>query len=342
MGSGEKIMDESQVLTQKLVSELTRCTDLHSELLEWKQLHDHLQGLEANVDLIVERVQGEPIDIEPHLREIESVWSLCEDIISHRLVPFARGIEHIGRRYEERDGKRYGEDWIVKIVQAQTDVSQDLHRLRLGPLQEHIGYLSSLITKHLFRADVKLQQADTALNELCTRLSLLVADEFLGDDLAEGLIRFVEGQQRMLEWMRLHEVYQKLRTNYISIYRPVKQQQPRELALMISMIGRQWKFFKNTVFWELIAFARDISYIGEPYKDDEGALSGEGWVVKLVQLERAIDQALKDHSLVLLHESVCELGTLIGQYFIEVDKRFLRSVNDSNALSAELKRRIGS
>jgi hypothetical protein len=342
MGQGERVLEKASASMASLAHELQKCTQCYSVLLEWKQLHDLLQDLEVRFTLISERIRGKsPSDIQPHLLEMEQIWRLCGDTISNKLVPFAQGIKHSGERYEERNGQCVGEEWIVKIVQAKRDIDEDLQQLALAPLHDHLGNLDSLITKHLFRADTKLQATKATLSDSCHRLSMIVADEPLEDELAVELIQFIRFQQRLIEWMELHELFQKLRTYYTNIYSIVSQKHPTQLdAPTLELIRQGWRVFENTVFWELVAFAKAISHIGEAYQEQEQSLCGEEWVVKLVQLREAINQALKKLSLAPLHESLMELGGSIRRYFIKVDDELKKCAEELDRSSIKLQGRV--
>lgn len=337
-------MGDNLVVMASLTRELESSAECHSVLLEWKQLHDLLQELEVRFSLVGDRVQGRPLnEIQSYIPEIQRGWQVCGDHIITKLIPFAQEIKHIGQPYRVEDGQLSGEEWIVKIVQAQRSIDKDLEEIGLGPLQEHVGHLDSLITKHLFQADTRLQATRTVLKDSVTRLTTIMEeDSRIPAPLAEDLVEFVEAQKRLLEWMGLHGLFQRLRTNYLAIYSIASRKQPTELdSSTIELIRIAWQVFKNTIFQELIAFARTISYIGEAYREEGGSPRGEEWVVRLVQLQEAIDQALKDLSLRPLHEFIISLGSLIRRYFNEADDKLQKTAIELDRLSIQLRGRVG-
>lgn len=159
------------------------------------------------------------------------------------------------------------------------------------------------------------------------------------DELEANLAELVKLNAYLLEWIELSDLLRELDRGLIPIYDETERKQPTEMNL--SLIGSQWRLWKDSTFVRLTVFARGIRYIGEPYEErDEARPQGPEWMTELVTAQRTIDQALRDLSLRPLQEHLQALHSTIGKHQHLANRRLQETARAVLTLSNELLRTV--
>lgn len=161
----------------------------YSALLEWKELHNHLDNI-LNISFgqyYTQLQRTHSTSLDPEVLIIS--WSPVSTCIE-RLLEWAGEIKHIGSCYEEREGQKRGERWAVELCESWEAITDHLgimsrvnRRNRLSGSQNNSEYLwwwdqahelsASLdhrLKKHMSHADHKLRMTAAEVYDLSKKL----------------------------------------------------------------------------------------------------------------------------------------------------------------------------
>ena len=122
-----KIFSASQLQNPPLLHQnLIQLRTLHDELYEWKQLHNDLD--EIIYAMAPFEVQVNLFDKNPRSIDAKSLRNLWRGVAIKvdALIQFAKGIQHIGIRYELLPEGMKGERWAIQTCAGCTAISENL------------------------------------------------------------------------------------------------------------------------------------------------------------------------------------------------------------------------
>lgn len=147
--------------------------------------------------------------------------------------------------------------------------------------------------------------------------------------------------QILLEWKELHDLLQRLQTNFSLVRNRARGRKVDELLQRLGDINLEWGLCRALISNELVPFAEGIKYIGEPYKREDDRLRGEEWAVKIVNVGERIDEALKEESGALLKELIGSFDGLVMKHIYRAELNLEGMKGNLDRLSDKLSGMIG-
>jgi hypothetical protein len=320
----------------QLAQQVLRLCETGDALAEWKELHDLLQLLTQPLNLIYSMANNPQAGAF-----LPGIWAQFTDVMETRLLVFARErVRYIGRRYQEDASGGSGEEWAVRLV----DQAAQLDRVVKGEdwtrVRDEAGQIRSLIFKHL---------------SICNRKMVLLVDQVVGIYTeaiailqrlgAQGGVSYPEVQRdlsdlsergdRISEWVHLHDLFDRLHVQFATLL------VTSALSESLELVAMPWGLLRGTLINELLEKAAQISRIGRAYAEEpDGSLRGEAWVVDIKRMGDQLEQAIQAQNLASARKNISELGRLIDQHYLQVDRKIKAEMADFTKLSFALQARV--
>ncbi len=137
-----------------------------------------------------------------------------------------------------------------------------------------------------------------------------------------------EYQERMNEWKEVHDLLQELSAALALFYREISREREMESKDRSSQdLWESWQPCRKRIE-DLKKFAREIKCIGEPYREREGKLYGEEWVVKVVRTQKDLEAALKGDNRAAAWECTSELNFICDTELDHADKKLKKLIEE--------------
>lgn len=208
---------------------------------------------------------------------------------------------------------------------------------------------------------VLLMQRLNRLPELLARVTALrphigvnlqdLADELRAGDPQRGAIlsglatQFKDYNKKLSEWKELHRQINVLLTVFDPFRKQIERFDARPERFDLYALDANWQTV-NLFIGQLLRWAANIQFIGPPYRDAGGELSGVEWAVRLGTIGAAIRRHLSARPAAptanpddvwwrRLREETSNLEDAIKQVLILADEELRRAAADLYDLSAE-------
>jgi hypothetical protein len=252
----------------------------------------------------------------------------------------------IGRRYQDKDDTRSGEEWVVSTVEYANAIDQAVASQSLPLLLDYAGKMKSLLYKYLPLCNRRmvelLGKVTAAYQETRSILENLHTDEAHGGipglnwpAIDEELTAMDNRSGRISEWVRLHDLFDRLHIQFAVIAADAAA------SGTLEAVAEQWRQLRNDLIEALLEQARKISYIGRAFAQaDDGSLNGEPWAIEIKRMSDQLDAAIQSRNLESTRQTIIDLDHLIKKHYLQVNRSVKDDVNDFTRRSFALQARV--
>ncbi|RPI32011.1 MAG: CHAT domain-containing protein [Chloroflexota bacterium] len=341
------IFEITNTLRRRLVQvaqQSVHLSETGEALAEWKELHDLLHILSQPLDTVYQ------LSSNPYgAAVIPSVWDQFRQMLHGRLMPFAsQRMRFTGRRYEDSDGARLGEEWAVRTLDLSQSIDEAILSASLSQVRELAVQLRSLFIKHLTLSNSKMIELIGQVSALYQSTRATLEDLHAGTPAANAGLNWeaIEndlqaldlGNRRIGEWIHLHDLFDRLHVQFATIVANAA------VAGSVDSVAEPWQRLRYSLVLELLDQAGKISLIGKGFVElPDGSLRGEPWAVdikrKSDQLDAEIIQA-RGRDLERVRQVILDLDRLIKQHYLQVNRSIMGEMSDFNKHSVSLQARV--
>ena len=159
-------------LPDRLVAALQSFKQYHSQLWEFKELHNALNDVVFVLDQFAREV--ERLDAAGQLgnaRTLARLWRPVDQKVD-LLIDFAADVQHIGEPLVERNGSRQGPAWAIELQSAAQRINELLmpSDYDFAALYDATNAFSDSADKYLYLADKQLRDTAGELYNLSQQL----------------------------------------------------------------------------------------------------------------------------------------------------------------------------
>lgn len=341
-GSLFDIISSRQKCLVQVAQQVVQLSATSEALAEWKELHDILQMLTQPLTLVYQLAanpQGALV--------LSSVWAQFQQTVQSRLMPFARDrMRFIGRRYEQGADASTGEEWAVRTLELARQVDEAIASSNLTMVREAASQLRTLLFKHMTLANRNMVQLLDEVNQLY-RITKDILDGIRAEDegeegellnwtaIAEELSILESGSAQISEWIRLHDLFDRLHVQFATIAASAS------FAGSLDLIAQPWTLLRDTLVLELLEQAGKISRIGKAYAElPDGSLRGEPWALEIKRKSDQLDDDLRAHNLEHARQSISELDQTIENHYLQIDRKVRDEMQGFTERSIALQARV--
>jgi hypothetical protein len=317
----------------QVTQQIVRLGETSEALAEWKELHDILQVASQPLDSVYQ-MAANPVGAT----FIPGVWNQFQQAMQSRLIPFAKErMRFIGRPYQEDGEMVSGEEWAVRTLRLAESVAEALQDNNLPLLRERVGQLRALIFKHMAICNRQmlevLQQVIRLYGETKTVLEALHAEDggLNWSAIETDLLDLGQRGERIAEWVRLHDLFDRLHFQLATVVASAS------LAGSVEQLALPWSLLRDTLILELLEQAKQISLIGKAYAElPDGSLTGETWAMDVKRKSDGLNAAISEKNLEGARQKIVELGRVIAQHYLQVNRNIRDELFDFTKCNAAL------
>jgi CHAT domain-containing protein len=341
-GSIFEVVSARQKRLVQVAQQTVQLSETSEALGEWKELHEILHMLNQSLDL-VSQFANNPQGIAL----VPTIWPQFRSTLDGLLIPFAaERMRFIGRRYQDKDDTRSGEEWVVSAVEYANAIDQAVASQSLPLLLDYAGKMKSLLYKYLPLCNRRmvelLGKVTAAYQETRSILENLHTDEAHGGipglnwpAIDEELTAMDNRSGRISEWVRLHDLFDRLHIQFAVIAADAAA------SGTLEAVAEQWRQLRNDLIEALLEQARKISYIGRAFAQaDDGSLNGEPWAIEIKRMSDQLDAAIQSRNLESTRQTIIDLDRLIKKHYLQVNRSVKDDVNDFTRRSFALQARV--
>jgi CHAT domain-containing protein len=334
-----KLVYSRQRRLVQVTQQIVRLGETSEALAEWKELHDILQVASQPLDSVYQ-MSANPVGAT----FIPGVWNQFQQAIQSRLIPFAgERMRFIGRPYQQDGETVSGEEWAVRTLRLAESVVEALRDNNLPVLRERVGQLRALIFKHMAICNRQmlevLQQVIRLYGETKTVLEALHADDggLNWAAIESDLLDLGQRGERIAEWVRLHDLFDRLHFQLATVVASAT------LAGSVEQLALPWSLLRDTLILELLEQAKQISLIGKAYTElPDGSLIGEAWAMDVKRKSDGLNAAISEKNLESARQKIVELGRVIAQHYLQVNRNIRDELFDFTKCNAALHARVAA
>lgn len=334
-----EVVDARQRRLVRVAQQVVSLNETGAALAEWKELHEILHLLYNALSLVYQMArnpQGASL--------LPDVWASFRGNLDGKLLPFAmQSARFVGKRYQEVEGVRTGEEWALRGVEIANQIDQAITDNSQALMVDALVQMRSLLTKHLSLCNARMielvDRVSAAYNE--TRDMLQALNRAEAGATSAGLnwnailedLRVLDGHNgRIAEWMRLHDLFDRLHLQFATIVANAAA------AGTLELLAQSWQGLRDSLLAELLDQAQRIALIGRAYSQQEdGSLYGEPWVIEIKLKSDQLDAAIAARSLERTGQVIKEMDRLIQKNYLQINRGVREEMRFFTERSIELK-----